>query len=105
MNLQHMLVLKNVLDAWDRLTGLCALILGCSTFEQQHAVILGVLWELVVNSNADVKISAAVLSKALVSELCIYSKNLNIGSGIWLLGYSIIIYFLLSSVAFCNVTY
>lgn len=67
---------KNVLDAWVRLTSLRDWILGCSTFEQQHAVILGVLWELVVNSNADVKISAAVLSKALVSDLCIYSKNL-----------------------------
>jgi len=60
------------------LTSLCDWILRRSTFEQQHAVILGVLWELVVNSNADVKISAAVLSKALVSDLCIYSKNLNI---------------------------
>jgi hypothetical protein len=41
-------------------------VLRCSAFEQQqHAVILGVLWELVVNSNADIKISAAVLSKAL----------------------------------------
>jgi hypothetical protein len=39
------------------------------TFEQQHAVILGVLWELVVNPNADVKISAAVLSKALVGNV------------------------------------
>jgi hypothetical protein len=37
------------------------------TFERQHGVIVGVLWELVVNSNADVKITAAVLSKALVS--------------------------------------
>lgn len=39
------------------------------TFEQHHAVILGVLWELVVNTNADVKISAAVLSKALVGNV------------------------------------
>ena len=48
-------------------------VLRCSTFEKQHAVILGVLWELVVNSNADVKISAAVLSKALVSDHYIYA--------------------------------
>jgi hypothetical protein len=44
-----------------------------STFEQQHTIILGVLWELVVNSNADVKVSAAVLSKALViTSLCLF---------------------------------
>lgn len=35
------------------------------TFEE-HAVIVGVLWELVVNPNADVKISAASLLKVLV---------------------------------------
>ncbi|KAG0609564.1 hypothetical protein M758_8G193900 [Ceratodon purpureus] len=45
------------------------------TFEQQHAVILGVLWELVVNSNADVKISAAVLSKALVGNVDLKSAT------------------------------
>jgi hypothetical protein len=39
------------------------------TFERQHGVIVGVLWELVVNSNADVKITAAVLSKALVGNV------------------------------------
>lgn len=62
------------------------LALMCSTFEQQHAVILGVLWELVVNPNADVKISAAVLSKALVSDLRIDAKT---ESFIWLFWCSI----------------
>ncbi|BBM96799.1 hypothetical protein Mp_1g00840 [Marchantia polymorpha subsp. ruderalis] len=36
------------------------------TFNQQHTVIVGVLWELVVNPNANVKSTAAVLFKALV---------------------------------------
>lgn len=36
------------------------------TCEEQHAVIVGVLWELVVNLNADVKISAASIMKILV---------------------------------------
>lgn len=42
-------------------------LLRCSTFNQQHTVIVGVLWELVVNPNANVKSTAAVLFKALVS--------------------------------------
>eukprot|EP00250_Pteridium_aquilinum_P009534 c18734_g1_i1 orf=241-3768(+) len=36
------------------------------TCEEQHTVIVGVLWELVVNSNPDVKISAANIMKVLV---------------------------------------
>ncbi|KAL3700165.1 hypothetical protein R1sor_018187 [Riccia sorocarpa] len=36
------------------------------TFEQQHNVIVGVLWELVVNPNANVKSTAAVLLRALI---------------------------------------
>ncbi|KAI5073490.1 hypothetical protein GOP47_0011503 [Adiantum capillus-veneris] len=36
------------------------------TCEEQHAVIVGVLWELVVNSNPDVKISVASIMKVLV---------------------------------------
>lgn len=38
-----------------------------STCEEQHSVIVGVLWELVVNMNPDVKISAASIMKVLVS--------------------------------------
>lgn len=64
-------VSTNVLVAWDELTSIYHWVLKRSTFEQQHAVILGVLWELVVNTNADVKISAAVLSKALVRNCSI----------------------------------
>lgn len=36
------------------------------TCEEQHGVIVGVLWELVVNTNPDVKISAASIMKVLV---------------------------------------
>lgn len=36
------------------------------TCEEQHSVIVGVLWELVVNTNPDVKISAASIMKVLV---------------------------------------
>ncbi|MCO5584303.1 hypothetical protein L7F22_038227 [Adiantum nelumboides] len=36
------------------------------TCEEQHTVIVGVLWELVVNSNPDVKISVASIMKVLV---------------------------------------
>ena len=38
-------------------------------YEQQHTIILGVLWELVVNSNADVKVSAAVHLKSTGNHL------------------------------------
>lgn len=37
-----------------------------SMFDQHLALIVGVLWELIVSPNADVKVSAAVLSKLLV---------------------------------------
>ena len=40
-----------------------------STFEEHHSIIINVLWELVVNSNADVKISAAMIMKILVGAL------------------------------------
>ncbi|KAH7433811.1 hypothetical protein KP509_07G087500 [Ceratopteris richardii] len=35
-------------------------------FEEHHSVIIGVIWDLVVNSNPDVKISAASIMKVLV---------------------------------------
>ena len=43
--------------------------LNYSTFEEHHSIIISVLWELVVNSNADVKISAATIMKILVGAL------------------------------------
>ncbi|KAG0631806.1 hypothetical protein M758_1G280600 [Ceratodon purpureus] len=44
-------------------------------FEQHLAVIVGVLWELIVSPNADVKVSAAVLSKLLVGRVMLKSAT------------------------------
>jgi hypothetical protein len=46
-----------------------------SAFEQHHAAIISVLWELVVNSNADLKISAATIMKILVGA-CVFEAIL-----------------------------
>lgn len=37
-----------------------------STFEEHHAIIFNILWEMVVSSNADMKTEAANLLKVLV---------------------------------------
>lgn len=38
----------------------------CSTFEEHHGIIFNILWEMVVSSNFNMKISAANLLKVLV---------------------------------------
>lgn len=44
-------------------------------FDQHLALIVGVLWELIVSPNADVKVSAAVLSKLLVGKVTLKSAT------------------------------
>ena len=39
----------------------------CSTFEEHHDMIFNILWEIVVSSNINMKISAANLLKVSVS--------------------------------------
>lgn len=54
----------------------------CSTFEAQQSVVLGVLWELVVNPSALVKVSAAVIFKAMVSHRPGFKVPVNIPQGL-----------------------